>query len=360
MSSLQRRRANPAWPSSVTSSVYLSAAICALGMLAGCRMGDARDLSVSAMPRACIAGDLVGTTVTLLGTAGGPIHRRLRSQPASLLSVDGEHYLVDAGDGVARQLTQAGLAIPEIKQVFLTHLHADHVTGLAPLFVFAWTSARAHPMTVYGPPGTERLVEAALGYIEIPVNIHRLQYPPVAMPLDLFTGAEPAVSEDGRPSLIYEDDVVSVYAVENSHYTAMPEVSHSYGADRSYAYRFDTSDRSVVFSGDTGPSNSLMRLAEGADVLVIEVIDLERQFDIVREMSGLPDSELTVVMEHMAKEHITPDQIGLLAAKASVGQVILTHIVPGLDSEQDMTAYVNGVRQHYRGPVHLGADLACF
>ena len=103
-----------------------------------------------------------------------------------------------------------------------------------------------------------------------------------------------------------------------------------------------------------------MRLAEGADILVIEVIDLERQFDVVREMSGLPDDQLTVVMDHMAEEHITPDQIGLLAAKAAVGQVILTHVVPGLDSEQDMTAYINGVRQHYHGPVHLGFDLACF
>ena len=140
----------------------------------------------------------------------------------------------------------------------------------------------------------------------------------------------------------------------------MPEVSHSYGANRSYAYRFDTPERSVVFSGDTGPSDSLMQLAEGADVLVIEVIDLEHQFDVVREMSGLPDDQLTVVMDHMAREHITPDQVGLLAAKASVGQVILTHVVPGLDSDQDMTAYINGVRQHYRGPVQLGFDLACF
>lgn len=360
MISPQRILAKRAWPSGVPGRIPFWAALCALGMMGGCRSSDARDLYASATPRACVAGETGGTTVTLLGTAGGPIHRRLRSQPASLLSVDGEHYLVDAGDGVARQLTQAGIAIPEVKQVFLTHLHADHVTGLAPLFIFAWTSAMAHPMTVYGPPGTKHLVEAALSYIETPVNIHRLQYPPVAMPIDLFTGSEPAVSEDGRPSLIYEDDVVSVYAVENSHYATMSEVSQSYGADRSYSYRFDTSDRSVVFSGDTGPSNSLMRLAEGADILVIEVIDLERQFDVVREMSGLPDDQLTVVMDHMAEEHITPDQIGLLAAKAAVGQVILTHVVPGLDSEQDMTAYINGVRQHYHGPVHLGFDLACF
>lgn len=360
MSSQECGRAKPACFSIVAARMSFWVAVCALGMMGGCRASEARDLSAFATPPACVDGESVGTTVTLLGTAGGPIHRRLRSQPASLLSVDGEHYLVDAGDGVARQLTLAGIAIPGVKQVFLTHLHADHVTGLAPLFVFAWTSAKAHPMTVYGPPGTKHLVETALTYIETPVNIHRLQYPPVAMPIDLFTGSEPAVSEGGRPSLIYEDDIVSVYAVENSHYTTMPEVSQSYGEDRSYSYRFDTSDRSVVFSGDTGPSDSLMQLAIGADVLVIEVIDLERQFEVVRKMSGLPDDQLTVVMDHMAREHIAPDQIGLLAAKASVGRVILTHVVPGLDSERDMTAYINGVRQHYHGPVHVGFDLACF
>jgi len=359
VTSQKPRRARPAWCPSVSARLFLSTAICALGLMGGCRQGDARDLADAANSRACNADGSVATTVTLLGTAGGPIPRQLRSQPASLLSVNGAHYLIDAGDGVVRQLTQAGIPVAEVRQTFLTHLHADHVAGLAPLFLFSWTSAKARPMTVYGPPGTSHLVRTALDYIDTPVNIHRLQYPPVPMPSALFSAEEPGVSGDVEPSLIYEDENVSVYATENSHYTTMSAFVHPYGVDRSYSYRFDTADRSVVFSGDTGPSHALAKLAKDADILVIEVIDLERQMEVVREMSGLPDSQLKMVMDHMAKEHISPDQIGLLAAKASVGQLVLTHVVPGLDSEQDITPYVSGVRQHYAGAVQLGSDFDC-
>ncbi|MCI4644392.1 MAG: MBL fold metallo-hydrolase [Hyphomonadaceae bacterium] len=340
------------------ASASFAVLIAALSLAGGCSRPDAQPEGGVSEIRSCPADS--GTTVTTLGTAGGPILRRARSQPANLLTVGGESYLIDAGDGAASQLTKAGVPIPGIRHVFLTHLHADHVAGLAPLLLFAWTSAAAHPMTVYGPPGTQQLVEAGLSYIETPVNIHRLQYPPVPVPAELFSAEEPAVAGGLEPTLIYEDELVGVYAVENSHYTTLPAFIQPYGADRSYSYRFDTPDRSVVFSGDTGQSDALAALSAGADVLVIEVIDLERQLDFIRSMTNLPDEQLTMVIDHMAKEHISPEQIGVLATQASVGQVVLTHIVPGLDDETDASPYLDDVRTHYAGPVHIASDFDCF
>ena len=338
-----------------------SVLIAVFGLTGSCSRPDAHGSDRVPMPHACQADEVgSGTTVTLLGTAGGPILRRSRSQPASLLTVNDVSYLVDAGDGAASQLTKAGVAIPQIRHIFLTHLHADHVAGLAPLLLFAWTSAAAHPMTIYGPPGTKQLLNAGLSYIETPVDIHRLQYPPVPVPKELFSAEEPTLREGVDSSLIYQDESVSVYAVENTHYTTMPQVARVYGIDRSYSYRFDTPDRSVVFSGDTGQSDALVALAKDADILVIEVIDLDRQIDVIRSMTDLPDEKLAVVIEHMEREHISPEQIGLLAEEASVGQVILTHIVPGLDGEQDTSRYSEGVRKHYSGPVHPAVDFDCF
>ena len=93
---------------------------------------------------------------------------------------------------------------------------------------------------------------------------------------------------------------------------------------------------------------------------MIEVIDLERQLDFIRSMTNLPDEQLTMVIDHMAKEHISPEQIGLLATQASVGQVVLTHIVPGLDDETDASRYLDDVRAHYAGPVYIASDFDCF
>ena len=344
------------------SCALLAVQIVILGVVGSCSSVQASSLAdVSGLPRACTTGESVSRTqVITLGTAGGPVLRQSRSQPANLLMANGVSYLVDAGDGVAQQLTIAGAPIPEIRQVFLTHLHADHVAGLAPLLLFAWTSGAAQPLTVYGPPGTEQLLETGLRYIETPVNIHRLQYPPVKVPAELFSADEPFVGDGTHPTLIYEDENVRVYAVENSHYSTMPPVAHSYGFDRSYAYRFDTSGRSVVFSGDSGPSDALASLAEGADVLVVEVIDLDRQIENIRRMTKLPDEKLDVVITHMAEEHISPEQIGMLAARAGVGQVVLTHVVPGLDGEYDSDSYLIGIRRYFGGPVELAADLDCF
>ena len=338
------------------------ATVSGMMLLCGCVGVEPSLKSDSPVTHTCSnSADGPTTQIRTLGTAGGPILKKLRSQPANLLTVNGVHYLIDAGDGVARQMTLSGLRISDVKSVFMTHLHADHVAGLASVMLFAWTSGVARPTVIHGPPGTERLVESGLNYIETPVNIHRLQYPPIPVPKELFSAVKPKVGQGDHPTLIYEDDNVSVLAVENSHYALLPEGSQNpYGVERSYSYRFESQDRSVVFSGDTGVSQALTTLARDADVLVIEVIDLERQIDVIRKMTGLPDEQLTVVFAHMEKEHISPEQIGQLASDASVGQVVLTHVVPGLDGETDFSRYIQGVRRNYNGPVALASDLDCF
>lgn len=298
--------------------------------------------------------------ITLLGTSGGPISRKIRSQPASLLTIDKVHYLIDAGAGVTRQLTQADVALTDIRQIFLSHLHGDHVAGLAPLLMFDWVLGAKRPVGVYGPPGTNTFLAAAIDYISIPVEIFRSQYPPRPQLNERFLATEPEVKSGIDPTLIYTDELVKVWAVENSHYATMKSTSRPYGRDKSYSYRFDTPERSIVFTGDTGPSKSLIELSRDADVLVTEVIDLERQIQIMRNMTQLPDKEITALVDHMKSEHITPEKIGMLATAASVKQIVLTHIVPGLDHETDVTPYIKGIRKYYSGPISFGMDLACF
>ena len=110
------------------------------------------------------------SSLRTLGTAG-PVPRRGRAQSSNLLSVNGTHYVIDAGDGVTRRIAQAGIEIRDIGIIFITHHHDDHTAGLGTLMSAAWDRQRTKPIHVYGPPKTQELVKAAVQYFAISAEI---------------------------------------------------------------------------------------------------------------------------------------------------------------------------------------------
>jgi len=300
--------------------------------------------------------ELSSTRLILLGTGAGPIARKDRSQPANLLIVGGRPYLIDAGNGVSRQLAHVGLVPSDVRTVFITHHHIDHNADMGALMSFAWLEDNKRndksvaPMRFYGPASTATLVQAALGFLGVSERIFRAGVPlaPVA---GRFEGHDITA-----PGEVFRDDRVVVTAVENTHYMAAQGTAFAI-ADKSYSYRFDTPARSVVFCGDTGPSDALGTLAKGADVLVCEVNDLDASMKQIAATTKLPPLALKAVRMHMERQHITPEQIGMLAQKAGVKSVVLTHFSPGMDGETDASKYTDGVRKHFAGAVIAGRDL---
>lgn len=304
------------------------------------------------------------TRLILLGTGGGPLGRMFRSQPASLLVVDGHLYLIDCGAGVIRQLAWVGYQAGDIQDVFLTHLHADHTSGLPSLTMFAWVhrtvqlpslikSSGVHrlvEMNIYGPPGTELLVHRALQFDAISEALFAAELPRMPAMDDVIHAHNLNIT---APTTVFQDGRVRVTAVENSHYSVMHIGPQPYGPVKSYAYRFETASGSVVFTGDTGPSQALAQLAKGANILVSEVISRGKAFRYVAQYQGA-NARLHA---HMWHEHLTPEEVGKLASEAGVKMVVLTHLIPGLDTERDTTAYTAGVSKHYKGPVVAGRDL---
>src|SRR5205085_1214732 len=100
--------------------------------------------------------------LVLLGTKGGPTPSRFRAPASNLLIVDGEPYVIDAPDGVASRLVQAGVNLARLKYIFITHNHSDHVAGLGALLILAWGSGLQTPVDIYGPAPLRRLVAAHL------------------------------------------------------------------------------------------------------------------------------------------------------------------------------------------------------
>lgn len=274
-------------------------------------------------------------TLTLLGTGGGPGGDTTRAGIASLLTVNGTHYLFDAGESVSRQLAFAGLIESDIHHVFLTHLHDDHTVGLPSLLSFAHTR-RTSGMNIYGPPNTSALVDGILAYQARDAEIRIAeQGQGLRDPLELFH------SQDLGTGVVYEDENVRITAVENTHYNI--PASHPASVNKSYSYRVDTADKVIVFTGDTGPSEAVEKLAQGADILVSEMVT-------DAALASVP----AFVMEHMLEEHLSTEEVGKLAQRAGVEMLVISHT--GAVTQEE----VDNIARFYQGTIVVGEDLARF
>lgn len=281
-----------------------------------------------------------GTQVILLGTKGGPTPSVERAAPANVLVVDGRPYVVDCGNGVAIQLTKAGVPLGTIDHVFLTHQHSDHNADLGNLVFLAWATSLKTPVHLHGPPPIAKMMAdfAAMNAVDIETRQREEGRPPF---LPLIHAQEATTG-----GLVMADDRVRVTSALVDHYTMKP----------AFAYRFDTTSstgpRSVVFSGDTTYSESLIELARGADVLVHEVMYLPALQKMMATIDNAP-----TLLDHLLKSHTTTEQLGRVAAKAGVGTLVLSHFVPGGDPSITDAMWVADVRKHFDGRIVVGRDL---
>jgi len=294
------------------------------------------------------------TQLLMLGTAGGPPLRPDRYEPATLLIVDGREYLIDCGIGTVQRLVTAGVRTETIGTIFLTHLHADHTLGLADVLANDFQSADRlgpdHSVSIYGPPQTKALVDAAYHYISIPYAVFAAES---IGPNSGVPAATPFLAHEIGEGVVYQDDKIRVVAAENAHYALMPLGGRA--TMKSYAYRFETPHGTIVFTGDTGPGDAVERLADGADVLVAEVEDkkaIGAFVDRMGQQQHWSAERRAKFLGHMTDEHLGFEDVGQIATRAHVKSVLLYHWTPA-----DPKAVVAAVSKYFAGPVFGSADL---
>jgi len=295
-----------------------------------------------------------GTRIILLGTQGGPNFNLDRGETATVLLVGERPYLVDCGYGTMRLLLQAGINYLTIPDVFLTHLHDDHVSDLPTLLTHQWTQGRVESTRVHGPYGTDTLVAGILEYGAANADIRFIDEGRSIRPESLI---EPRVlAATDVVNNVFEDDRVCVSSIENSHF---PDWAREQMPYRSLSYRFDSEDRSVVFSGDTTYSENLVTLARDADVLVTEVIEpvATRQWFEEVVVAGNYQDNPENIWNHIEETHLKTEDAGRIAAAANVRTLVLNHLLPGNLRNVDESLYLEGIRRHFQGEVIVGRDL---
>jgi ribonuclease BN (tRNA processing enzyme) len=298
----------------------------------------------------------VGDGWVTLGTNGGPVADASRSEPANLLIDGKDRYLVDCGDGAVERLAALRIPAQAVTAVFISHLHFDHTGGLFALLGLRQQTGPVAPLTIYGPPGTRRMVDgliAAMG----PADEAGYGFP--GQPFKAAADMVKVVELTDGSSVKVGDMTVS--AVQNTHYS-FDKGSADDGAYKSLAYRFDLPRRSIVYTGDTGVSPAVTRLAEGADLLVSEVIDADAILATLRPpgAAGPAPAGLQQMQAHMTTQHLPAEEVGRMAAAAHVKAVVLTHQVPAADSEAKAAELARRVHGAYAGPVTVANDLDRF
>jgi ribonuclease BN (tRNA processing enzyme) len=276
-----------------------------------------------------------GTQVVVLGT-GNPSADPERWGPSVAVVANGRAYLVDCGPGVVRRAAAAekngfaALKAKELKMVFITHLHSDHTLGYPDLIFSPWVLGRKEPLEAYGPRGLKRMTEHVERAWAEDVRVRRQ-----GLEEANATGYRVNVHEIG-PGVVYRDENVTV--------TAFP-VKHGIWKE-AYGYKFETKDRRIVISGDTAPTDEVVKACDGCDVLLHEVYNPHG--DELKE-------------EHWKKYfqtfHTSPAELGEIARRARPKLLVLYHQVLEKLPEADL---VEQVKREYAGNFVSAKDLGVY
>src|SRR5262249_39818961 len=240
-----------------------------------------------------------------------------------------------------------------IGSIFITHPHSDHTSGLGALMSIIYDALRTDLVNIYGPPGTAASVAGLLQFLTVSSEIRMSDGNRGVPAQKVFSGRDVGVGT------IFQDANVKVTAVENTHFH-FPPGSPGYGKYKSYSYRFDTADRSVVFTGDTGPSDAVVELAKGADLLLSEVTVTPDEYKEQPIWQLMTPEQQSAFMRHQREEHLFADEVGKMAARAGVKTVVLTHITATGNPNDDYVRLAEEVKKHFSGQVLIAKDLMEF
>ena len=276
------------------------------------------------------------TRIVFLGTKGGPRIGLNAANPANLVVVNDTPFVIDCGAGVSHQLVAAGVPIPSVKYIFISHHHSDHNLEYGNLFYNAWAAGLSTPIHSFGPKGIEEMTRTywELNKFDVETRIADEGRPD---PRPLLIAKD--ITEDG---VVLQTPDVKVTAFRTPH----PPIVDN------FAYKFETPDGTIVFSSDTAYNPKLAEFAKGADVLVHEALYLPAVDRLV-----IKTKNGATLKKHLLDSHTTTEDVGRIAAQAGVKVLVLSHFVPGDDPEVTDDDWTRDVKKNFSGRIIVARDL---
>ncbi|MCK2183919.1 MBL fold metallo-hydrolase [Halomonas getboli] len=280
---------------------------------------------------------IADTQVVMLGT-GTPVPHGERAGAGVAVVYNDEAYIFDVGAGVVERATQASerlgieaLSPTNIDHLFLTHLHSDHVLDYPELLGTYWWR-RQDQLKVFGPEGTQAMSEGVYTMLAADTETRLKDKSPITNP----DAARAAVTEITDTGTVFEEGELRIEAFG---------VSHG-DWDRAYGYKVTTPDKTIVISGDTSLNKEVERQAEGADILIHEVISRSGWKELPEQWQA-----------YHQYAHTLTDELAGLANTAQPDLLVLYHV---LHYGAPIESALEEVQRDYNGEVVLAEDLDIF
>ena len=283
--------------------------------------------------------------IVFLGT-GSPLVNTDRCGAGTVIAAGANNVLVDCGWGAARRLIPSGVRPATVDVALFTHMHTDHMTDVPDLLFQRWTGGATTPLQVFGPEGTQEMVDGFLLALRRDIGF-RLAHHGDKLHADgiKVDVTELPATKAARPFL--DIDGLRIESFEVDHFPVVP----------AFGYRAAYGGRTAVLSGDTSFCESLAQASAGADMLVCEALNedmMEQLIAFLRQSGRERDAGL---MGDVPSYHIATSEVARLAAAAGVGEVVLSHLIPPIPNDEAReTAFMAGMDALYQGRIRVARD----
>lgn len=273
--------------------------------------------------------------VVLLGT-GTPVPSKGQFGPSVLIEAGGHSYVIDCGRGCGIRLGQyyGSRNYRQVNTVLLTHFHSDHTVGLPELYLNGWLQQRPKPLRLFGPPGIKQLADGLQAAFAADIQLRTYEAEMLGNSLE---GGEIKTIQITNEGIVLQENGISITAFKVDH----GHVKNAVG------FRVDYGVHSVVISGDTGPSENLIKFSSGADVVIHEVMSpglITKIRSLYNEAAG----------DFVTSIHTTAEQAGEIFSKIEPKLAVYYHTLNDKGTREEL---IQATRTKYSGDLVVGEDL---
>lgn len=284
----------------------------------------------------------------LCGTGVPQVTMQVVRKPSCLAAiVDGQFILFDAGDGSVQTLGEMSLPFHNIQTVFITHLHSDHIAGLGELMNGSWHSGRTNAMTVYGPAGTNAMMQGWKAVYARDIQFRTIGSGGILKP-DLAIAKSREVTATDKAKVIYQGKNMSVSVFKVDHEPVTP----------AFGYVLQYKNCKIVISGDTRVDDALTENSKNADLLISEAVSHPLYTGILDDLAASKTNASVIKFaEQIYHYHADSYLLAKMAANAQVKQLVLTHLLPSIPTDDEsLRAFKAGMSDYYQGPMMVAND----